>query len=786
MTKIPVLLLVLLLSAPAFSQTASGNDVEDQFYRYHRQNYLESVYIHTDKDFYLTGETIHFTIYCLETTTSQPTQLSRVAYADVVDGENKMILSSRIELVNGAGSGEMYIPTTINSGYVILRGYTQWMRNYGPTSFYHSVLTIINPFKKLPPLADETFKNHSVSFFPEGGILLEGVQSRVVFHGKSAMGQPLEFSGKLKDEDGNLITPFEPLKNGLGSFAFVPEPGHQYTAEIQLSETEVIRYHLPSVAETGISLRVSDEAATFDISVVEKSQINQSALSCLVHQGASILLTKEVNATGTGVSFAVPKSQMKAGVFTISLFRNATLVAQRIAYHHAAWPLTTGKFIDKTSHAMREAFSINIDTIANLIATDGANISVSVSEKTPDFLPTSLNMHKWLLLQQASSELFGSASYFEGSDEIVSALINALLIAYPQSTDQWNKPVTKKPQFLPEYRGALATGHIFNKISGEPAPGITAYFSVPGRNTNFFAAISKPDGSLAFELKNLYGENSVVVQTDYTKDSTYRIEIDNPFSKEFLNIAIPAFSLSEQSTAWLLDRSQQMQVINAYQKFNPSRPVITAIDSSAFYHNPDASYQLDDYTRFVVMEEVMREYIAGVNVRKNRDGFHFMVIDIEKNIVYEGNPLMLLDGVPVFDADEIIALDPLKIQKIETVKRRFEKGIVDCEGIVNYNTYKGDLSGYTLRPGTLAFKYDGVQIPKRLPQVKYATTAEMKSRTPDFRTALYWQGRLSADMYKQTTLDGYTSDAKGNYEITINALTDSGKVISIQDGFLVR
>jgi len=46
-----------------------------------------------------------------------------------------------------------------------------------------------------------------------------------------------------------------------------------------------------------------------------------------------------------------------------------------------------------------------------------------------------------------------------------------------------------------------------------------------------------------------------------------------------------------------------------------------------FYGKADENYLLDDFTRFPVMEEVMREYVPGVFVRKRRDGFHFLVRD---------------------------------------------------------------------------------------------------------------------------------------------------------------
>ena len=39
------------------------------------------------------------------------------------------------------------------------------------------------------------------------------------------------------------------------------------------------------------------------------------------------------------------------------------------------------------------------------------------------------------------------------------------------------------------------------------------------------------------------------------------------------------------------------------------------------------SYLLDDYTRFTTMEEVMREYVAEVRVRKEAERFHFKVLN---------------------------------------------------------------------------------------------------------------------------------------------------------------
>jgi len=254
--------------------------------------------------------------------------------------------------------------------------------------------------------------------------------------------------------------------------------------------------------------------------------------------------------------------------------------------------------------------------------------------------------------------------------------------------------------------------------------------------------------------------------------------MDDPFSQLYADIHLPTFDLDERMENWVKQQSQNLQIENANKKFQPKLPLLTKVDSSSFYYEPDSRYYLDDFTRFIVMEEVMREYVYGVNVRKNREGFHFMVLDVARNKIYNENPLMLLDGVPVFDADEIIALDPLKVEKIETVKTRFHKGLLDCRGIVTYTTYKGDLAGYSLHDDALVIEYEGVQPQKQYYFPEYQSSFEKRTTTPDFRNVLYWNPEVSLDGNVNSTIEFYTSDYVNEYEFRVDGISKNGKAFS--------
>jgi len=95
------------------------------------------------------------------------------------------------------------------------------------------------------------------------------------------------------------------------------------------------------------------------------------------------------------------------------------------------------------------------------------------------------------------------------------------------------------------------------------------------------------------------------------------------------------------------------------------------MDSVPFYGKPDEKYLLDDFTRFPTMEEVMREYVPGVMVRKRKDQFHFLTLDHDDNVLFRDNPLVLLDGVPVFSINKIMNYDPRKVRKLEVMTHKY-------------------------------------------------------------------------------------------------------------------
>ena len=71
-----------------------------------------------------------------------------------------------------------------------------------------------------------------VEFFPEGGDLAEGLESRVYFASRDAHGKPVQLKGEVVDDRGAEVAECEALHGGMGSFSFVPRAGRSYRLKI--------------------------------------------------------------------------------------------------------------------------------------------------------------------------------------------------------------------------------------------------------------------------------------------------------------------------------------------------------------------------------------------------------------------------------------------------------------------------------------------------------------------------------------------------------------------------
>jgi hypothetical protein len=779
-------LVLSIFGCPAvMGQQKSLDTLVRKFDAYRRNNFQEKIYVHADQNFYVTGETMWFKVISVDGTFNKPLSLSKVAYVEILDRKNVSLLQARVELKDGFGNGTFFLPASLASGSYTLRAYTQWMKNYSPEFFFHKTITIVNTFIKIEPDQEPAKNDAVVSFFPEGGHLVKGVRSKIAFKVTDRKGASLDCKGAVINTQHDTLTSFTTLRSGIGSFYYTPSAASTESVVITLPNHSTSAHKLPVANEVGYVMSVTDAGQSIKIKVVGRFSSPRPASVYLFAHARQIIAFAAVQPLyNDTTTFSIDKNKLAVGITHLTLFEESlTPVCERLYFKHPSNKLTVQLSTDQRQYDVRRKIKVDLATFTHEKPSE-AQLSVSVFKL--DSLSTAENcgLYEYLWL---ASELAGKIEdpqfYFSDSPQAPIAIEN-LLLTHGWRRFSWDNILNKKNdhKFLPEFRGQIVSATVTD-TEGKPQSGALVYLSVPSKVIRLYPSRSNDRGELNFELHDYYGSRQVVAQA---ADSTNVVTIQSPLASAFASYLPAPFSLSSSSEQNLTARSISMQVRDVYYENNRFRYKYPVIDSTGFYGVPDETYYLDDYTRFPVMEEVMREYVKGVFVRKKRDGFHFIVLDNVNKTSMQQTPMIMLDGMPVLNTNKIMNFDPRKVKKLEVVTRPYYLGTQTFSGIVSYTTYAGDLGGFQIDPNSVALDYDGLQLQREFFSPEYETQKQRANRTPDQRNLLFWSPEVSTTETGKRQLEFFSSDTEGTFLIRTEGITKDGSAGSGWTMFTVK
>ena len=777
-----IMLFLFGASVDAFSQSDHLNVLTKSFNSYQSNTVQEKIFVHTDRNFFVTGEVLWMKIYCLESGSNIPLDLSKVAYAEVMDFENKSQIQTKIELKNGSGNGSLFIPASLNSGNYTLRVYTNWMKNFSPEFYFHQEITIVNPFKKLEPIiaTNQNSSKIEVKFYPEGGNLVTGLNSTVGFQITEATGKGINANGLILANGKDTVAQFSTLRFGIGSFSFTPQPKTTYEA-LLLSEKSKQRFALPIPLDTGYTLNVINSDNENVKITVQSTYQSGTRVYLIAHSENSIKAAKE-NVIITGrTQFVLPKDQLGKRAIRFTIFdNNLNPVCERLYFVKTKNNANLTVESNKTKYYTRQKISILIDSKDS---TSLASLNASVAVRAIDSLLTkpAIDINTFTTL---TSELRGNIEaaefYLSNDDELTLNALDNLMLVHGWSKYSWNSILNPNGDslasiHLPEMRGHLITGKIINRINNEPISGITTLLGTPSKIIRSYTSQSNIVGNIYFEMKDFYDAQRIFVQTLPDQGDSIKLEINDPFSSKLSSFKPTQFRLLRATEKELLEKSIAMQALSIFQPEYKGKSTKLKTDSVNFYGKADEDYELDDYTRFKSMEEVLREYVPGVIVRKKNEDFKLRVTNKPINRIFDKHPLILLDGVPIFDATKIMEYDPLKIKRLEVMTRLYYVGDLEAQGVISFTSYKGLAEGLEIDPQTISLDYEGLQRAREFYSPDYSTVASIQSRLADFRDLLYWNPNLTPDKNGKINIEFYSSDKTGKYEITVQGITKKGK-----------
>jgi hypothetical protein len=781
---------ILLFHIPGYCQTNKIDEITAGYTHFSQTHLSEKIFVHTDRAYYLCGDVLWFKVYLANDADNKLLSVSKVAYIEILNTLHQPVLQGKVAMENGTGSGSFDLPASIASGNYELRAYTSWMKNDSPDYYFKKIITIINTTQNPDTTLLHSHIRYEAQFLPEGGNLVNGLTSTVAFKVNDNYGKGVDCEGVVIDQSKDTVAHFQSSRFGMGQFLLTPQIGKSYKAVITLKDNVIITKNLPDAFDKGYVMHVNElDTRHIKISVQCSSNMASSNLYVVSETRSHLNFANAIPVENNQAALVFDIDSLADGVAQITLFnQDLQPVCERLWFKRPKIKMLIQAKAQKQTYNHRDKINIDLLTTSQSGNSLEGNLSVSVYRLDSLHMPAREDLFSYLWLSSNCRGYIEDANhYFEDNDAQANADLDNLLLTQGWRKFDWKNALQSPAytfNYIPENYGHIITGRITNDLTGKPAEGILVYLSVPGKRIQLNGCLSDTKGMIHFDMKDFYGAVQVVLQTNTTTDSAYHLEIFSPFSEKYSDNALPALQLEEKSSDELQAANLHMKIETAYHQKDLQKLQPLLIDTLPFYYKPSKIYLLDNYTRFTTMEEVLREYVSEVNVSRRGKKYHLFALDqpaFDLNssqtapAFFDENPLMLLDGVPVFNADNIIAYDPLKVQKLEVVTARYHWGPIIANGITSYTTYKGNLDSYTLNPRDLVADYDGLQQQRIFYSPDYSTADAINSRLPDFREVLYWSPQIITGKRGEEHLSLYSGDVSGKYLVEVQGISSSGE-----------
>ena len=813
----------------------------------------EKLHVSTDKDSYIAGDTIWLRAHCADAATHRPVAASRYVYVELRDDRGSLV--RRIKLLSRDSVYSGYLPTQSleRFGDYSLTAYTLYMRNQGPDYFFKKPLTIW-PYQESRRTQRNTsvrkVSDFDVSFFPEGGYLIDGYDCCVAFKALGDDGGSVEVAGVLKNDREEVLDTLRTLHGGMGCLRFTPHTGERYYAECTMAGGKTERFDLPASRNTACVLKILQTEENFTVLPISGRPLPKG-LKLLVHCRGNICYHKPWNYDYASLIFR--RSDLPGGILQILLLDKAgNALSERLVFNRGEELATTDVQIGGTLEQRTKV------TLA-VTATDpdggpaAGDFSIAVTDRAAVPSATSGSIYSTLLL---TSELRGTIEtpdwYFEGRDAARVAALDALLLT--QGWRRYDVPELMKKEYVePQYplevgqeiTGRISKSGLWNRkkklsryemrmivpslhyvtkcavddtgafaLNGFDFPDSTLYVLRPAavrgsmpEATVKVARDSFPEvGTLprvpAQEQKKPYiaqaryyieqrGQTdmrNILIDTVYVTHHK-RLESTRP-EHRLAARTWTAEQIKESGAGTILDfiaRMPGMSVVGrqvSYRGYRPGFMVDGRLEETVGEMNPVRAFRSTGMgrnhktqTRLPPIPDPGGGWIdfTGMNY-SNTNSAQQSTGGNKRQIQY----------IDDFDNVPDILYYPLEIvSRIDLIEggNMVLWGVSHWKqaGIISITTKKGkelDDATRTLPARDVEFVSPlGYQTPAEFYAPAYATEKARRSMVPDYRTTLYWNPTVKLDDTGQATVEFYTSDAPADYDITIEGITQTGKIV---------
>ncbi len=737
----------------------------------------QKVYLHLDKTRYRVDETLWYKAYVVDASSHKPDQRSTNLYVELINPSGFRVQTRLLKLDNGIARGDFSFNDTIPEGRYRIKAYTNWMRNLDEEFFYTHDVYISNPFfstyadreavqkvKKGARVAERQASRYDVSFHPEGGYLLSGVEARVAFKAVNDLGPGVDIRGELLDNKGNKILDFESLHAGMGSFTFTPAEGNSYKAVIYPENLREKSVNLPEAIDRGVSFTTdhlnSDNLTVNLITNIQPGEFPPNTRYFLVaHTRGIAKYSGEMDLNGER-TLSIPKSLFSQGITHLTLFNTASNpISERLVFIDNRTSLNVEVMPQKSLARKRENLNVNI----NVTDMDGNPVEGEFSLaviKTNRYLPEDNILSNLLLTSDLKGHIEFPESYFDNRGVVLEKELDNLLLTQGWKRFDWttvNLNINEEPEYNVE-EGIVISGRITRELFSLPLRDIKVQLTILNEYNDTYVTRSDMDGNFSF--RNLDYPDTVSVMVEAWRESGKKnlviIMDQNLPTRTKMNY------LTEQ---YLKKPGEEGRWAVPEEEEDDDPYAEDYIDFPRIHSEPnDVIIVTENMQNMQSVSQIIQGRVPGVMVSGNSVRIRGI------NSFYGGlDPLFLLDGIPV-DAEFALSMPPYDVDRIEILKgpEAAIYGSRGANGVIAIYTKRGRF----MKKGVVDFKMLGYYTPKEFYQPRYDIRPD--ENFEDIRTTLFWEPAISLDNKTDFNYSFYTSDVEGEYMIRIEGIDANG------------
>jgi len=739
----------------------------------------EKIYLHTDKPYYISGEKIWFRAYVADAKSHIPVTASRYVYVELINPLDSILARVKIRQEEGTYHGYLPIPETAPGGDYTMRAYTAFMRNQDEHYFFTKPICIGDPQAKAVHPAAKFDDDFDVSFYPEGGSLMQGIFCKVAFKAMKSNGQAADISGTVYDQSGTEIKTFNSDSPGMGSFPLLAEKGKNYYAICQNEKGISKRFDLPAAVERGYALSANVMKDKIHLTVLKPVEVAENeTLYLLAHTRGIVHFVMPWNFKR---DLSLQPEQFPSGVLHLILFdAGQNPVSERLVFINNPDQAQVNCLPDKESYTIRDLVKHQVVIAGSEGQALAGSFSVAVTSDREVQTDTTSNILTHLLL---SSDLRGNienpAYYFQNNN---SSLVALDLLMCTQGWRRYNIAELAQGRFaqptIPIETDAEISGAVQSAVLGKAAKNhevtIMSY-----KDDYFDKTETDKDGRFYFRGIEWPDSTRFFVSAAPGKGWTNpELILDREIFPERTLSATPPARIDRRRFAEYVDKAEQKYVFeNGVRMIYLPEVKVTAqtkpLRKSVLYDSPDAiitgeKIQMSGVTNIAPL----LTQIAGVSAKG--DGAFIGDIRI-RNSWYL--PLIIIDDM-VASLNDLNDIPISSIDQIDVLKGPNIFGMRGANGVIVVYTKRGEIMpNNTISLHIKDLSPLGYQQAVEFYAPKYDTPEKRNGQAPDLRTTIHWQPVVQTDNQGVASFEFYTADESGSYTMVIEGLAEEGSII---------